>query len=474
MSTQFPVGAKPFATSSHLYAYDLGTNDFYYIDEDLYCALQHPAEKLSHAAEQQLHDAQARGIFSAVAPADMGYPLEGDDLANALAHELGALILEVTQNCNFRCSYCSFSGQYRYNRTHRKSSMTWEVARRAVEHYLRACQMPTIGFFGGEPLLNFGLIRRVIEYADSIAAGPVTYTLTTNGSLLVPALIDYFAAHNVTVNISLDGPESNHDQFRRTAGGQRTWIRIMKNIRRANSSHPEWFRQSVHFMMLATPPYHLELFETFIKANRDIFVSPQMIVFSFVNTLDLENTNSLSRQDGKKDELARLRSQYRDALVEGRREELTLECSLFDKMMFKLHHRTLAAHPDRPLPPNGSCIPALRRLYVDTQGTMHLCERINPTIPIGSVGSGIDANSVQRHMDTFAELTKLECLRCWASRFCPICPAHVAGFGNYDRAKKLDLCERVRQDLVNDFVLYNEIMDRNPNAFDFMDEYFML
>lgn len=72
------------------------------------------------------------------------------------------LVLQVTQNCNLRCAYCVYSGNY-YNRTHKQEKMSEKAAFQAVDFFMErstAVENPIIGFYGGEPFLEFELIKK--------------------------------------------------------------------------------------------------------------------------------------------------------------------------------------------------------------------------------------------------------------------------------------------------------------------------
>lgn len=105
------------------------------------------------------------------------------------------LVLQVTQNCNLRCSYCAYSGAY-YNRTHSQKRMSFEMAKKAIDflfsHSSERDQL-VIGFYGGEPLLEFDLITQIVEYSESIGWGKkLRYVVTTNATLLTDKVLDFF------------------------------------------------------------------------------------------------------------------------------------------------------------------------------------------------------------------------------------------------------------------------------------------
>ena len=85
------------------------------------------------------------------------------------------LILEVTTECNLRCKYCIFSDHYQYTRSYSNIYMNFETAKTALDYYMQNFKKvayrnptlkPVIGFYGGEPLLNFELIKQIVTYME--------------------------------------------------------------------------------------------------------------------------------------------------------------------------------------------------------------------------------------------------------------------------------------------------------------------
>ena len=75
-----------------------------------------------------------------------------------------------------------------------------------------------IGFYGGEPLLEFELIKKCVKYARKELKGKqINFALTTNATLLNDEIINYFIEHSFIVTVSIDGPKEMHDDERRFA-----------------------------------------------------------------------------------------------------------------------------------------------------------------------------------------------------------------------------------------------------------------
>jgi uncharacterized protein len=136
---------------------------------------------------------------------------------------LTRLELNVAQDCNLRCRYCiaeqgSFGG--------RRQRMSREVARQAVDFLLQESGEAVscgLTFSGGEPMLNFRLIRDAVTYGQQEAARHdklMEFFVKTNGTLFNDQNIVFIKEHQIGVQVSLDGPPAVHDQLRSTASGE--------------------------------------------------------------------------------------------------------------------------------------------------------------------------------------------------------------------------------------------------------------
>jgi len=146
---------------------------------------------------------------------------------------LKSLCLNVAHSCNLSCIYC-FASQGTFNQ--QQEMMSLEVGRKAIDYLLqKSGSRPTveIDFFGGEPLLNWKTVKALTLYGEETAqkrGKAISFTLTTNATLLKPGIIDFLNQHNFQVVLSLDGRKAIHDQARPLVKGEPTFERALKGI----------------------------------------------------------------------------------------------------------------------------------------------------------------------------------------------------------------------------------------------------
>ena len=144
------------------------------------------------------------------------------DLKN-IHTQIKALCLHVAHTCNLTCSYCfarqgNFSGE--------KAVMSLETGMRAIDFLIENSEGRTnleVDFFGGEPLLNWDVVKGIVEYARSVekkAGKNFRFTLTTNGMNIDDEVIEFSNREMNNVVLSLDGRKEVHDRFRTTPSGK--------------------------------------------------------------------------------------------------------------------------------------------------------------------------------------------------------------------------------------------------------------
>lgn len=146
-----------------------------------------------------------------------------------------ALCLHVAHTCNLNCSYC-FASQGKYHGD--RALMSYEVGKQALDFLMDHSGTRhnlEVDFFGGEPLMNFDVVKQLVAYARSIEKEKnknFRFTLTTNGVLIDDDVIDFANKEMSNVVLSLDGRKEIHDRFRVDYAGNGSWEKIVPKFQR--------------------------------------------------------------------------------------------------------------------------------------------------------------------------------------------------------------------------------------------------
>jgi len=161
-------------------------------------------------------------------------PMAGD-LKKKTSSVVKALCIHIAHTCNLNCSYCFASqGKYKGDR----ALMSFEVGKRALDFLIENSGTRTnleVDFFGGEPLMNFEVVKQMVAYArerEKECKKNFRFTLTTNGMLIDDDVIDFANREMSNVVLSLDGRKEIHDRFRVDYKGNGSWEQIVPKFQK--------------------------------------------------------------------------------------------------------------------------------------------------------------------------------------------------------------------------------------------------
>lgn len=189
---------------------------------------------------------EVKEAFSEVSDLVRAGELFSDDIYEQLASSfkdksnvVKALCLHIAHDCNLSCAYCfAGEGQYKGDR----SLMSFDVGKRALDFLIENSGSRVnleVDFFGGEPLLNFGVVKQLVEYGRSRekeANKRFRFTLTTNGVLLNDEIIDFLNREMSNVVISLDGRKQVNDLMRPFKGGRGSYDFLVPKLKKLAES----------------------------------------------------------------------------------------------------------------------------------------------------------------------------------------------------------------------------------------------
>lgn len=404
---------KLFTHNNNYYLYDTYTNYLLSVSKDHYKELNRVMKiGLSEYLEIPKHDSIQndvklliqKGMLKANFVDKIEHPLV-PFVSSLVDSCLNEMIIQVTQNCNFNCRYCSFATDNGFDRIHNEVSMTWEIAQKAInylyEHSYNSSEI-TIYFYGGEPLLKFPLIKKIVAYSEKLfSIKKVKFSMTSNGSLLSEEMMNFFIEHDFHIALSFDGNKEIQNKHRKFgASGNGTFDVVNKNVKRFQSKNKKYFDTQISVMPVV-----------FDDENYDD-------VRKFFLSMGIKNITPLNANlrgiDYKMDVMYNQKSKVIENYesVNGINDTSNdLEDSYTDKTRIysSWHH-------------NGPCIAGVHRLFVDVYGDFYPCEKVseNKVLSIGNVEDGIETKKVIDFLN-IGTLSEKNCKSCWAMRFCNLC-----------------------------------------------------
>lgn len=315
-----------------------------------------------------------------------------------------ALCLHVAHDCNMRCRYC-FAGGGPFGG--RPGMMSKETGFKALDFlFAHSGNRPRVevDFFGGEPLVNFGVVRELVDYGRQRAINcgkEINFTLTTNGLALTETIARYLVDQEISVIMSLDGRKPVNDHNRHTLDGRGTYDAVVP-------------REQYFVNLQGHKDYWLR--GTYTSYNIDFSADVQHMAdlgFRHISlepvVSDPENEYAIKEKDlpALKEEYRRLALLYLEAAGTGK---------AFDFFHFNVDPRGGPCLTKRLT----GCGAGTSYLAVTPDGELYPCHQFvgREDFYLGNVYQGIIAADVRRDFRHAYIYNKPACRRCWARFLC--------------------------------------------------------
>lgn len=390
--------------------------------------------------------------FETVCMSDLGHDsdlrldsLEFTEIKKEVVSNAKTLILEITEECNLRCTYCVFDKKHIFERDHSSKVMSLELAFDEVkDFYTRTNQEEGyIVFYGGEPLLAFELIKKIVVYANKISNYCLKFSLTTNGLALSENKFNFLIENDFLLTVSLDGDKETHDKQRVTMTGKGTFDAITTNLKKLKNYNAQFFKNNVLINCVISDANDLSKINQFFKENE--FVE-ESLRFSPVlqNNIAIDGyiTNSISLESVKQ------------SLKSGL---LPVENNFLDSILKKIEFRKL---DDEARLGKKLCVPFSNRTYVRADGSIQFCERIEKygKLKNKSVNLAVQSEAIYSEFKAFKQEA---CSKCFAYNFCEMCPASFIKNSQFDNDLANSKCDQYRQAVKQAFQIYINKMECN-------------
>lgn len=359
------------------------------------------------------------------------------------------LILSLTEKCNMRCDYCGYRNKY--NKDYIQTVMSNETMKKAIQQFFSHSIMSEevfISFYGGEPLIEYGKIKTAVDFCKESHFGQKVYfCITTNGLSLNESFIDFLVQNDFLLVVSLDGPKSIHDRYRKSVDGGDTFSTIIKNIKLIKRKYPSFYESNVMFNAVIAPPYSFDLLANFFECSK-------------VNMMDLKWTEYFEKY------VEKLNIDTSGNKSDEKRPVYDIMLTIKELKKFHMISKDLA---HKIMEPCGYCVPFSKRVFVNPNGKVFICEKVSDshdTYVIGNVDNWIDYTKLGNLLECSKKRVEENCLDCWAIRFCSTCFINETEMNNDG-----DYCEAMRQKIEREYVKYIELVEMQPELISLFNKF---
>ena len=395
-----------------------------------------------------------------------------EEFKEALKGSCNQIIIELTEACNLRCEYCIYNEHHPNYRGFSTKRMSFEVAKSSIDYVLKNSKKDefSLTFYGGEPLLEFDLMKECIEYTlKEYPELKLDVSFTSNLTLLTEDMIDYFNNTNLqSINImcSMDGPQKYHDRYRKYLNGKGSYSTVIKNFKllRDKFFNPDNNRL-ISINCVLTPPYMNESFNEignffydYLKLDDRI-----MINYSYLDRgeMDFSNQKIIGEDFDRLVESSPLEEWAVNKFL-----QIPNSSQIFDiisKDLAKIGKRLRA--DDGLITQtylHGNCIPGQRRLYVTTSGEFRVCEKTGNAFSLGDYKNGYDFDKIYKiyYKDYVKYFSKI-CKDCWAQNLCAVCYEKTIGEQGVIEGIEKNICPGVRRVIRDAFINYYRLLEND-------------
>ena len=317
---------------------------------------------------------------------------------------LKAMCLHVAHTCNLNCDYC-FASQGNYHGD--RGLMPFAVGKQALDFLIASSGSRVnleVDFFGGEPLMNFDVVKRLVAYARSVEkerGKHFRFTLTTNGVLIDDDVIDFANREMSNVVLSLDGRKEVHDRYRVDYAGNGSWEKIVPKFQKLVQA-----RQGKNYYMRGT----------FTHANPDFLKDIQTMLDLGFTELSMEPVVAAHGDPA--------------ALTEADKEIVMQQYENLARLMlqrdkegrpFTFYHYMIDLK-------GGPCIykrisgcgSGTEYMAVTPWGDLYPCHQFvgDEKFKLGNIWDGVENHAVQAEFAGCNVYAREECRDCWARLYC--------------------------------------------------------
>jgi uncharacterized protein len=367
--------------------------------------------------------------------------LSADQIKSSLANTR-QVTFEVVDFCNLDCAYCTYGKFYNNYDRREKNKLSIAAAKTFLNYLLDLMNSPLnhshgrpfyIGFYGGEPALNFPFIREIVDYVRQLKAvhNRFCFNMTTNG-LLLETYMDFLVEHDFLLLISLDGDEYNNS-YRVFKDGTPAYRQVLANVDALKSKYPGYFESRVNFNAVFHNRNSVSDIHRYFKTH-------------FNKTPTISELNPSGISESMREEFRRTYANINESLFQVEDYSLVAkdmfirlpnirgvstfldQCSGF---VFNDYNGLLASANkgnQEVRVPTGTCMPFSRKVFITVNGKIMPCEQIGYQYGLGTVDENnveLDFEKIARTYNRYYDKLKNQCCDCANAEACFQCIFYI-------------------------------------------------
>ena len=365
---------------------------------------KYPIEEIREA-QSEIDELKRSGMLFSAAPDEFEVSPEGRGTV------IKAMCLHVAHDCNMRCAYCfadtgGFEG--------RRSLMPFETGKLAIDFLLEQSgnrQNLEIDFFGGEPLMNYDVVKALVLYGrerEKDYGKHIRLTLTTNGLLLDDEKTDFINEHMDNVILSIDGRPEVNDRMRKTVGGEGTYTHIIDKLTKFALARKSNEKNG------GSPLYYIR--GTYTALNKDFAKDVRHLA-----SIGFENISAEPAVTAADEPWALTEADLPELFEEyDRLAELILESEAEGKPISFFHFKVDLEQGPCVFKRVSGCGAGTAYVAVTPEGDIYPCHQFvgDSSFNLGNVHDSAFENKLADVFEKAHIFSKEECRGCWAKYYC--------------------------------------------------------
>lgn len=381
------------------------------------------------------------------------------------------IVLELTEACNLRCEYCIYNEHHPNFRGYSGKCMTFETAKKSIDLVLNNYKGEefALSFYGGEPLMNFPLLKKCIEYAKKAYPDvKMSYSFTTNLTLLTREMLDFFISlENIEILCSLDGPQDIHDRYRIDINGNGTYEKAIQNFEILLKEFYNLEKKRILMInCVMVPPYTKEKLHDLYHFFYETLKTPSEIIcnYSYVDLGDMKIEGVSGLQEKQKSKISPLEEWAAEDFLQKKENS-----EFFRLINLELYRVANRARVEKGIIDSsflhGNCIPGKRRMYVTVDGNFKTCEKVGNLPFLGNCETGFDYDkSYKFYIEDYVKYYENKCRNCWARNMCGVCYDNAIAVDSDVPYKSGKLCQASRKLVREMFINYYRLFEKDKEG----------